>query len=98
MDSPFFHKALLQEAVDEKVRCLTCERRCLLLDGQTGRCRTRQNRDGTIFTLIYGAVSSLSCNPIEKKPFHHLYPGSTALTTGAWSCNFECVKSHNLRR
>jgi hypothetical protein len=34
MHSPFIHKARLQEAV--QVRCLTCERRCLLADGQVG--------------------------------------------------------------
>jgi pyruvate formate lyase activating enzyme len=65
------------------------------MDRQTGRCRTRQNRKGTIFTLIYGAVSSLSCNPIEKKPFHHFCPGSLALTSGAWSCNFDCPWCQN---
>ena len=73
---------------DGKVRCLTCERHCLLTDGQTGCCRTRQNRDGTIHTLTYGAPSSLSCNPIEKKPLYHFHPGSVALTAGSWSCNF----------
>jgi pyruvate formate lyase activating enzyme len=70
------------------VRCLTCERRCELADGQAGWCRTRQNQGGTLYTLIYGAASSLSCNPIEKKPLYHFYPGSVALTAGSWSCNF----------
>jgi pyruvate formate lyase activating enzyme len=95
MDSPFIRQVLLQEAAGDKARCLTCERRCLLVDDQTGWCRTRENRGGTIVTLIYGAVSSLSCNPIEKKPFHHFNPGSTALTTGAWSCNFDCPWCQN---
>jgi pyruvate formate lyase activating enzyme len=95
MDSPFIHKALLQKAEGDKVRCLTCERRCELADGQTGWCRTRQNRGGTIYTLIYGAVSSLSCNPIEKKPLHHFYPGSVALTAGSWSCNLNCPWCQN---
>jgi hypothetical protein len=74
MDSPFIREARLQEPADDghKVRCLTRERRCLLADGQVGWCRTRQNRDGTIYTLIYGLVSSLSCNPIEKKPLYSL--------------------------
>ncbi len=94
MSSPFVRKALLQEPID-KARCLTCERRCELADGQTGWCRTRQNRDGTLYTLIYGAVSSLSCNPIEKKPLYHFYPGSAALTAGSWSCNFDCPWCQN---
>jgi pyruvate formate lyase activating enzyme len=90
MNSPCIHQARLQEPAAGKVRCLTCERRCELADGQVGWCRTRQNRGGTLYTLIYGAVSSLSCNPIEKKPLYHFYPGSVALTAGSWSCNFAC--------
>ena len=92
MGSPFIHEARLQEPTDggPKTRCLTCERHCLLADTQLGWCRTRQNRGGTIYTLTYGAVSSLSCNPIEKKPLYHFYPGSLALTAGSWSCNFAC--------
>ena len=86
--SPFIHEALLQEAFDDKVRCLTCERRCELAEGQLGWCRTRQNHGGTIYSLVCGLVSSLSCNPIEKKPLYHFYPGSTALTAGSLSCNF----------
>jgi pyruvate formate lyase activating enzyme len=93
--SPFIHEARLQEPAAGKVRCLTCERRCVLADGQTGWCRTRQNRGGTIYTLIYGLVSSLSCNPIEKKPLHHFYPGSVALTVGSLSCNFDCPWCQN---
>ncbi len=95
MGSPFIREARLQEPVDGKVRCLTCERRCELADGQTGWCRTRQNRGGTLYTLTYGAVSSLSCNPIEKKPLYHFYPGSVALTAGSWSCNFACPWCQN---
>jgi pyruvate formate lyase activating enzyme len=46
-------------------------------------------------TLIYGAVSSLSPNPIEKKPFFHFYPGTYALTSGSFSCNFDCPWCQN---
>jgi pyruvate formate lyase activating enzyme len=95
MDSPFIREARLQEPTDDKVRCLTCERRCKLADGQAGWCRTRQNRGGTLYTLIYGLVSSLSCNPIEKKPLYHFCPGSVALTAGSLSCNFSCPWCQN---
>ena len=60
-----------------------------------GWCHTRQNRDGTLYTLIYGLVSSLSCNPIEKKPLCHFHPGSVALTPGSLSCNFNCPWCQN---
>ncbi len=92
---PSIRPALLQEQVGRRVRCLTCERRCLLAPGDVGWCRTRQNRDGVLHTLVYGAVSSLSANPIEKKPLYHFYPGTVALTAGTWSCNFDCPWCQN---
>jgi pyruvate formate lyase activating enzyme len=95
MSSRFVQPALLQESADGAVRCLTCERRCLIPEGKQGWCRTRENRRGTLYTLIYGAVSSLSCNLIEKKPLYHFYPGSLALTAGSWSCNFACPWCQN---
>lgn len=88
-------EALLWEDAGEAVRCLTCERRCVLKPGQTGWCGTRVNQGGTLYTVIYGLVSSLTANPIEKKPLCHFYPGTLALTSGAWSCNFNCPWCQN---
>ncbi len=93
--NPFFKEGLLQERLNERTRCLVCERRCALREGQVGWCKTRRNEGSTIYTLIYGDVSSLSCNPIEKKPFYHFYPGSVALTAGSWGCNFACPWCQN---
>jgi pyruvate formate lyase activating enzyme len=45
--------------------------------------------------MIYGAVSALEANPIEKKPFYHFHPGTHALTVGSWSCNFGCPWCQN---
>jgi len=95
MDRVSYVEGLLQEREGDKVRCLTCERRCLLREGALGWCRTRKNIGGTIYTLIYGDVSSLSANPIEKKPLYHFHPGSVALTAGSWSCNFDCPWCQN---
>ncbi|RLI08112.1 AmmeMemoRadiSam system radical SAM enzyme [Candidatus Bathyarchaeota archaeon] len=89
-------EALLYEPLaGGKVRCLLCERRCVIRPGQRGFCGTRENRDGTLFTLVYGNISCLSANPIEKKPFFHFWPGSVALTAGTWSCNFTCPWCQN---
>ncbi len=95
MSRQFVQPARLQEPAGDHVRCLTCERRCVIAEGERGWCRTRENRGGTLVALIYGAVSSLSCNPIEKKPLYHVYPGSLALTAGSWSCNFDCPWCQN---
>jgi pyruvate formate lyase activating enzyme len=88
-------ESVLQEHVDGKLRCNICERRCLLVAGGTGWCRTRQNRAGTLVTLTYGAISSLEVNPIEKKPLYHFHPGTKTLTAGSWSCNFDCPWCQN---
>ncbi len=95
MASRFVREALLQAPSDHKIRCDVCERRCQIVPRGLGWCRTRANRDGRLVTLIYGAVSSLAVNPIEKKPFYHFYPGSETLTAGSWSCNFGCPWCQN---
>jgi len=88
-------EALFYEALGDKVQCLTCERRCLIAEGEMGFCATRRNIGGRLYTLEYGDISSISANPIEKKPFFHFYPGTRALTIGSWSCNFSCPWCQN---
>lgn len=90
-------EALLQRIKNSKVQCLTCERRCEIDEGNLGFCKTRKNIGGRLYTLVYGEISSISANPIEKKPFYHFYPGSFALTVGTWSCNFTCPWCQNFR-
>lgn len=87
--------SLLQEKVNGKIRCQVCERRCTIAPGGLGWCRTRGHRQGRLVTLIYGAVSSMAANPIEKKPFYHFYPATYAFTAGSWSCNFGCPWCQN---
>jgi pyruvate formate lyase activating enzyme len=94
-ESTYVREAILQKKVEDKVRCNVCERRCLIVDGSLGWCRTRRNLDGELVTLIYGAASSLTANPIEKKPFYHFWPGTGAFTVGSWSCNFGCPWCQN---
>jgi len=88
-------ESILQERVGDRIRCNACARRCLIVDGGLGWCRTRQNQEGKLVTLIYGAVSSLAANPVEKKPFYHFWPGTGAFTVGSWSCNFGCPWCQN---
>lgn len=90
MDRSFIRESLLQEKINGRVRCNVCERRCAIGEGGLGWCQTRYNQGGKLYTLIYGAVSSLSANPIEKKPLYHFHPGTFALTAGSFSCNFGC--------
>ncbi|MEM1525454.1 MAG: AmmeMemoRadiSam system radical SAM enzyme [Nitrososphaerales archaeon] len=96
MNNPCIKEALLYEKIDDnKVKCKTCERFCEIGIDQLGFCKTRKNINGKLYTLEYGDISSISANPIEKKPFFHFWPGSYALTIGSWSCNFTCPWCQN---
>jgi pyruvate formate lyase activating enzyme len=94
--NPRIKEALLYEKMGEgQVRCRTCEKVCEIPPDGLGFCKTRKNITGKLYTLVYGDVSSLSANPIEKKPFFHFHPRSIALTIGTWSCNFTCPWCQN---
>jgi pyruvate formate lyase activating enzyme len=95
MQTDFVRPSLLQEQVNAKIRCNVCERRCLIVPGGQGWCRTRQHIGGQLATLIYGSISSMAANPVEKKPFYNFYPGTYAFTAGSWSCNFGCPWCQN---
>ena len=93
---PNVRKGILAERLsDGRVRCGLCARGCVTRSGQRGFCKTRMNIDGDLYTLVYGDLSSISANPIEKKPFFHFWPGSYALTVGTWGCNFTCPWCQN---
>lgn len=70
MEDVFMHPALLQEQANGKIRCHACKRRCLIVPGGKGWCRARENLGGQLLTLIYGFVSSMAANLVEKKPFY----------------------------
>src|SRR3954454_19705947 len=63
------------------IRCFSCGHRCLVKPGRDGVCRVRLNEDGQLW-VPHGYVGALACDPIEKKPFFHVLPGSDALTFG----------------
>jgi pyruvate formate lyase activating enzyme len=80
----------LYEKLDgEELRCTACSHRCRLHPGKRGICQVRFNQDG-VLRVPWGYVAGLQADPIEKKPFSHFLPGSTALTFGMLGCNFHC--------
>lgn len=80
---------------DGWVRCGLCPHRCRIPEGKRGVCGVRENRGGELYTLIYGKVSSVAVDPIEKKPLYHFHPGSYVLSFGGVGCNFRCVFCQN---
>ncbi|MHB1340012.1 MAG: AmmeMemoRadiSam system radical SAM enzyme [Bellilinea sp.] len=80
---------LLEKLDDDAVRCLACAHRCLIKPDRRGICKVRFNRGGEL-RAPWGYVAALQMDPIEKKPFAHLLPGSSALTFGMLGCDFHC--------
>lgn len=84
-------EAMLYEKLeDNRVRCNLCAHRCLVKDGKRGICLVRENRDGTLYTLVYGRTISQAVDPVEKKPLFNFYPGTTAFSVATVGCNFRC--------
>ena len=89
-------EAMLYDGLDEgKVRCALCAHRCTIVPGKRGICQVRENRDGTLYTLVYGRTISAAVDPIEKKPLYHFYPGSTAFSIATVGCNLSCLFCQN---
>ncbi len=79
---------------DGSVRCHACAHDCLIKPGRRGICQVRFNQGGEL-RVPWGYVAALQSDPIEKKPFSHLMPGSDALTFGMLGCNFHCGYCQN---
>ncbi len=77
-----------------RIRCVACGHRCLIAPGRRGICKVRFNRNGEL-RVPFGYVSGLAADPVEKKPFFHVYPGRTALTFGMLGCDFHCSYCQN---
>jgi pyruvate formate lyase activating enzyme len=80
---------------DEKIECILCRHYCKLKNNQIGVCGVNQNKDGKLLNLVYGKVSAINVDPIEKKPLYHFLPGSSALSIGTVGCNFKCPFCQN---
>ncbi|GBD26835.1 Choline trimethylamine-lyase activating enzyme [bacterium HR30] len=79
---------------DKALRCVACGHRCYLPDGKIGICKVRENRGGNLY-VPWGYVAGLQCDPVEKKPFFHTYPGSLALSFGMLGCDYHCSYCQN---
>jgi len=77
------------------VQCGVCQRRCSITEGKAGYCQTRINKKGKLYSTVYGLVSSINNDPVEKKPVFHYKPGSTCLSLGTFGCNFRCLFCQN---
>jgi pyruvate formate lyase activating enzyme len=79
---------------DGSLTCFACGHRCLIKEGRDGICRVRFNHSGKLYVPANYA-GGVQCDPTEKKPFYHAYPGSLAVTFGMLGCDFHCSYCQN---
>jgi pyruvate formate lyase activating enzyme len=91
MKEAMYYKKL----ADEKVRCYLCAHHCTIHQGKRGICGVRINKNGTLYSLVYGKLVSLNIDPIEKKPLFHFYPASSSFSIATVGCNFKCKHCQN---
>jgi len=72
------------------VQCELCPHRCVIKDGKEGICRVKKNIGGTLYSLVWPKAVAANVDPIEKKPFFHVLPGSLAYSIATVGCNMKC--------
>ena len=97
---PFFmglkmKRADYWELEGSAIRCRLCPRFCLIAEGQSGFCGVRAHYNAELEALTYGKIVSWACDPIEKKPLYHFYPGHKTFSIGGVGCNLRCRHCQN---
>jgi len=79
----------------KKIKCKLCPRECVIDDRERGYCGVRENRGGVYYTLVHSRVVAAHIDPIEKKPFFHFLPGTSAFSLATAGCNVNCKMCQN---
>lgn len=79
----------------QKVSCFLCAHQCQIADSKYGICGVRQNKEGKLYSHVYGEVIAAHVDPIEKKPLYHFLPGTTSFSIATIGCNFRCPFCQN---
>lgn len=77
-----------------KIECVACAHRCKLAEGKRGVCLVRSS-SGDGLLVPWGYTAGVAADPIEKKPFFHVMPGSEALSFGMLGCDMRCQYCQN---
>ncbi|HEY5584956.1 MAG TPA: AmmeMemoRadiSam system radical SAM enzyme [Ruminiclostridium sp.] len=92
-------EALFFKIENDKVRCSLCPHNCLIPKNQKGICGVREcsevDNQLKLFTINYGEITSVSLDPLKKKPLYHFYPDNNILSIGTFGCNFKCSFCQN---
>jgi pyruvate formate lyase activating enzyme len=77
------------------IECHLCPRHCLVTDLERGYCGVRENQGGEYYTLVHSRACAMNIDPIEKKPFFHFHPGTSAFSIATAGCNVNCKFCQN---
>lgn len=78
-----------------QVDCLLCPNGCTLSEGDRGVCKVRTNKNGKLYSLVYGNPCAVHIDPIEKKPLSHFLPTTKAFSIATAGCNLSCLNCQN---
>ena len=95
VDSGLREAMLYRKGEEGACECLLCCHRCRIAPGKRGICRVRENRNGTLVSLVYGKLVTAHVDPIEKKPLYHFQPGTLSMSIATVGCNFHCDYCQN---
>ena len=85
---------LYEKLANNRLRCFACGHCCPIPEGQPGVCKVRYNRGGALY-VPWGYTAGTQCDPVEKKPFFHAYPGALAYSFGMMGCDLHCSYCQN---
>ena len=86
-----YYKKLEQKMI----KCLLCNHQCIIKNKNRGICKVRENKEGILYTLVYGKLIANNIDPIEKKPLFHFHPGTLTYSISTVGCNFKCLHCQN---
>lgn len=78
-----------------KLECRLCPHNCNITEGNSGICGIRKNKNMKLELPLYGKLSAINIDPIEKKPLYRFLPGTQILSAGFFGCNFHCQFCQN---
>ncbi len=86
--------SLVENLGNNRLRCFSCGHCCPIPEDHAGVCKVRFNRGGKLY-VPWGYTAGMQCDPIEKKPFFHAYPGALAYSFGMLGCDLHCGYCQN---
>ncbi len=87
--------AWFSKGADGSLKCLLCPHGCTIREGGFGLCGVRGVAKGAPYLPFAGRISSLSDDPIEKKPLFRFLPSSRVFSVGFFGCMMRCPFCQN---